>query len=270
MEDHKPACIRRLDCRLCNSRDLTLVLSLAHTPPANAFVRASQRTKRQQTFPLDVFLCEACGHLQLLDVLDPITLFQDYVYVSGTSSTFVSHFEGYAEHIIRGYQLAGRSLVVDIGSNDGTLLRFFKNAGMRVLGVDPALEIAHKATESGIHTLATFFTSDVARRLRCDYGPARVITANNVFAHIDDLADIVVGVKTLLDTDGVFAFEVSYLVDVYEKLLFDTIYHEHLAYHSVKPLVNFFRVNGMELIDIQRVETHGGSILGILQHSDGP
>jgi SAM-dependent methyltransferase len=263
------ACVRRRDCRLCSSTSLTLVLSLAPTPPANAFVRENELSDKQETFPLDVFFCEDCGHVQLLDVVDPKVLFEHYVYVSGTSPVFVKHFEDYAAHVLETYAPPPGGLVVDIGSNDGTLLKFFKDAGMRVLGIDPAQEIAAAATDAGIPTLADFFTPALAAEIKQEHGSASVITANNVFAHADDLHGITDGIKDLLADDGVFVFEVSYLVDVFEKTLFDTIYHEHLAYHTVKPLTRFFQSHGLEVIAAERVSSHGGSLRGTVQHAGG-
>ena len=247
---------------------LSQVLSLAATPPANAFV-ADDRVD-QDRFPLDVYFCEDCAHVQLLDVVDPSVLFSDYVYVSGTSPVFVKHFGDYAKAMIERYGLQEADLVVEIGSNDGTFLRFFQDAGLSVLGIDPARDIARQATESGIETRNAFFTPDLADEIRRDRGAAALVAANNVFAHIDDLASVVDGVRRLLRPDGVFAFEVSYLADVYTDTLFDTIYHEHLDYHSVKPLVRFFAANGMELIAAHRVATHGGSLRGIAQLAGGP
>lgn len=264
------ACQRRTTCRLCGGSRLSLVLELAPTPPANAFVPAAEKDGTQETFPLDVFFCEDCAHVQLLDVVDPRVLFENYVYVSGTSPVFVRHFAAYADDVIARFAPPAGGLILDIGSNDGTLLRQFKDRGFRVLGVDPAKDIARQATESGVETFAGFFTADLAGSIRADRGPAAVITANNVFAHADDLAGIVRGIRGLLAEDGVFVFEVSYLVDVYEKTLFDTIYHEHVAYHSVKPLVHFLAENGLELIQALRVDSHGGSLRGVAQLAGGP
>lgn len=263
-------CHRRDTCRLCGSRDLRLVLQLAPTPPANAFVPAGEVGKPQERFPLDVFFCQRCAHVQLLDVVDPRLLFENYVYVSGTSPVFVKHFEDYARDVRARFQPAAGSLVLDIGSNDGTLLRFFQQAGHRVLGIDPAKKIAAEATAAGIPTRADFFTPALADGLRAELGAASVITANNVFAHADDLRGIVAGIRSLLAPGGVYVFEVSYLVDVFQHTLFDTIYHEHVAYHSVKPLVRFFRENGMELVEALRVGSHGGSLRGIAQLAGGP
>lgn len=269
MNDAAGVCRRRATCRLCDSGDLSLVLSLTPTPPANAFVTVDALDTLQECFPLDLHLCGACGHLQLLHVLDPSLLFADYVYVSGTSPSFVAHFEEYAASIMETYQPPPGALVVDIGSNDGTLLRFFQQAGMAVQGVDPARDIARAASEAGIETLNAFFDAVLAAQIREEKGAAAVVTANNVFAHIDDLAGVVAGVRALLDEGGVFVFEVSYLADVLEKTLFDTIYHEHLSYHAVAPLVSFFSHHGMELIAAERVDTHGGSLRGVAQLASG-
>ncbi len=269
MNDVAGICRRRATCRLCDSGDLSLVLSLTPTPPANAFVTVDALDTLQECFPLDLHLCSACGHLQLLHVLAPSLLFADYVYVSGTSPSFVAHFEEYAASIMETYQPLPGALVVDIGSNDGTLLHFFQRAGMTIQGVDPARDIAKAACEAGIDTLNAFFNAALSAQIREDKGAAAVVTANNVFAHIDDLAGVVAGVRALLEEDGVFVFEVSYLADVLEKTLFDTIYHEHLSYHAVAPLVSFFSRNGMELIAAERVDTHGGSLRGAAQLASG-
>jgi len=261
---------RRSTCRLCGGTHLTLVLGLAPTPPANAFVPAADLDKPQERFPLDLFFCHDCAHVQLLDVVDPWVLFENYVYVSGTSPVFVRHFQAYADDVIARFRVPAGSLVVDVGSNDGTLLSCFAQAGMRVQGIDPARDIAAAATARGIPTIADFFTPALAADIRADKGAAKVVTANNVFAHVDDLTGVVDGIRAVLDDDGVFVFEVSYLVDVFEKTLFDTIYHEHLAYHSVQPLIRFLDANGMELIEALRVDSHGGSLRGVAQLQGGP
>ncbi len=259
----------RLDCRLCGSRELVQVMSLGATPLANEFVTAAERGKPQDRFPLDVYFCQECAHVQLRDVVDPDRLFRNYVYVSGTSPVFVDHFRRYAEATAAFAGLKAGEQVIEIGSNDGTLLRFYQQAGCQVLGIDPARAIAETATRAGIKTLPEFFTAALAKRLRADGVRARLIAANNVFAHADDLHDIADGVAQLLHPEGVFVFEVSYLLDVVEKTLFDTIYHEHLSYHTVKPLVGFLERHGLEMIDAQRVDSHGGSLRVIAKRRGG-
>jgi SAM-dependent methyltransferase len=263
-------CRRRQTCRLCGGRDLTLVLALTPTPPANAFVDEASKTTEQTCFPLDVFFCETCKHVQLLDVVDPAVLFENYVYVSGTSPSFVKHFDDYAAALITRFAPEQNSLIVDIGSNDGTLLAAFQKRGFRGLGIDPARDIARRATEAGVETIADFFSPALANTIVTDHGAAAIVTANNVFAHADDLNAIIEGVRTLLAPDGVFVFEVSYLADVVADTLFDTIYHEHLAYHSVRPLETFFAASGMRLFGVERVGSHGGSIRGMACLADAP
>lgn len=260
----------RSTCRLCGRSSLERVLSLAPTPLANAFVAKDALTQAQPVYPLDVYFCGHCAHVQLLDVVDPSVLYRHYVYVSGTSPVFVRHFRDYAADITSRFRTPAGAFVVEIGSNDGTLLRCFKDLGMRVLGIDPAEEITRTVVASGIDAMVGFFTPQLAREIAATRGRAAVIAANNVMAHIDDLSGVMEGVRELLADDGVFVFEVSYLVDVIEKNLFDTIYHEHLDYHSVKPLVGFFCSHGLELIEAIRVESHGGSLRGVVQRADGP
>jgi SAM-dependent methyltransferase len=246
------------------------VITLTPTPPANAFVPADRADEDQACFPLEVYFCESCAHVQLRDVVDPRILFEEYVYVSGTSPVFVRHLQGQAEDVVSRFGFGKRDLVVEIGSNDGTLLKAFRELGFDVLGIDPATDIAARATADGIETWPDFFSPDLAARIKMDRGSARVIAANNVFAHIDDLAAVADGISNLLADDGVFVFEVSYLLDVFEQTLFDTIYHEHLAYHSVAPLRMFFASHGLHLFDVERVSAHGGSLRGFVQKSGGP
>ena len=261
---------RRDTCRLCGGHDLELVLQLAPTPPGDVYVPAELLDEIQGTYPLALFLCHSCGHTQLLDMVDPEILYGDYIYVTTISLGLAEHFRRYADDVLRRVNPAEGTLVVDIGSNDGTLLKFFQGRGMRVLGVDPARDIARKATESGIETLPSFFTSELAHQIKNERGPAAIITANNVFANVDDLTDMTEGIRHLLAPDGVFVFETGYLVDLIQNTLVDNIYHEHLSYYSVKPLKTFFPHHGMELIDIEHVSTKGGSLRGTVQLAGGP
>lgn len=257
---------RRTRCRLCESADLRLALPLTPTPIGDHYVAQAERDVPQPVFPLDLHLCGDCGHMQLLEVVDPTALFASYTFVTASSLGLVEHFRRHAEDVCRRYPPARGSLVVEIGSNDGSLLKFYQGRGCRVLGIDPAREVAAQATAAGVPTLPRFFTSDLAKQLLEEHGPAAVIEANNVIAHVDDLRGIVRGVRALLADDGVFVFEVSYLLDILEKRLFDTIYHEHLSYHSVAPLVRLFRSEGLELCDVERIGSKGGSLRGYVRH----
>jgi hypothetical protein len=261
---------RRKTCRLCNGHNLEIVLSLVPSPLADAYVPASQLNEVQEKFPLDLFLCKDCGHAQLLDIINPEVLYRNYNYETTSSLGLVEHFKRYADEAVNLLDSPEGSLAVDIGSNTGTLLRFFKDKGMRILGVDPAREIAQKATEEGLPTIPDFFGTSISEKIRSEHGPANIITANNVFAHADNMSEIVKGVNGLLASDGVFMFEASYLVDKIHKKLFDLLYHEHLCYHSIKPLVSFFRQHGLELFDVKRNSSKGGSIRGFVQKIGGP
>ena len=256
-------------CRLCEGNNLDSVLDLTPTPLANEFVTSDLIKIDQPTFPLGLSLCEDCSHVQLKHVVNRNAMFTDYVYVSGTSKVFVEHFKNYAKQVLDTFKPEKHSLVIDIGSNDGTLLKFFRDAEYKVLGVDPAENIAKLANDSGIETLIDFFDSKLAEEIMIDRGRAEVILANNVFAHIDNLSDVTVGIRDLLTEDGIFIFVVSYLKDVVEKNLFDTIYHEHLSYHSLKPLTKFFHRHGMKIIDAREVASHGGSLRVTVQKASG-
>ena len=255
-----PTCRIRRDCRLCGGTSLRPALSLAPTPPANDFQTHEALDQPQEEFPLEILLCDNCGHTQLAHIVDPESLFSEYVYVSGTSPSFVAHFESYAATTWAISGAGSGDLVVDIGSNDGTLLKAYQALGAKVRGIDPARKIAQVASEAGIPTQCAFFSMDVARSIREEVGHARIITANNVCAHIDDLEGVIAAISELIDTNGIFAFEVSYLLDVINKTLFDTIYHEHLDYHAITPLIPFLKRHGLTLFHAEKVASHGGSI----------
>lgn len=255
----------RKNCRLCSSADLELVLPLAPTPVADAYVKEENLHQKQSYFPLDIFLCNNCKHTQLLDVVNPEILFRNYTYVTTVSLGLVEHFKKLAHHLVTQLKIASPSLVVEMGSNDGTLLKAFKEEGYHVIGIDPATEIAHQATQDGIETLPDFFSLEIAHQLQKKYGSASLFIANNVFAHADNLGEIADGIRYLLTPDGIFVFEVSYMVDIVNKMLWDTVYHEHLSYHAVRPLIHFFELHGLELFHVERLPTKGGSLRGYVQ-----
>ena len=257
-------------CRLCEAKNLELVVPLAPTPVAEKYLTKNQLDQKEIICPLDLYMCKSCGHVQLLDIVDPKFLYSDYTYSSGNSSGLVQHFKEYADKIIDKYKPNENSLVIDVGSNDGTLLGFFKKYGLKVLGVDPAKEIAEKATSKGIKTLPEFMNIELSQRIKNEYGLAKIITANNAFAHMDDLIGMLKSIRALMRTDGIFVFEVSYLLDVIQKVLLGTIFHEHHSYHSLKPLMKFMKRYDMEIIDVERVTIQGGSLIGTVQLVGGP
>ena len=256
---------KRKICRLCEQKDLEMVVPLAPTPVAEKYLTKEQLNQKEIICPLDLYMCKACGHVQLLDIIDPKFLYSNYTYSSGNSVGLVKHFNEYAENIVKKYKPTKSSLVVDVGSNDGTLLSFFKKHGLKVLGVDPAREIAEKATSEGIKTLPKFMNTKLSQEIKNEYGLATIVTANNAFAHGDDLIEMLKSIKSIMRPDGIFVFEVSYLLDVIEKVLLGTIFHEHHSYHSLKPLVKFMNSFDMEIIDVERVTIQGGSLIGIAQ-----
>jgi SAM-dependent methyltransferase len=261
----RPAVVHRKTCRMCDSAELHVILRLEPTPPGDHYVTAAALDVPQPAYPMTLVMCERCGLAQLPDVVDPEILYRDYIYNTSISLGLVRHFDEYAAAVIERAAVPAESLVIDIGSNDGTLLRAFKNRGMRVLGVDPARDVARKATEAGLETRTDFFDSRVAVEIRRERGPAAIVTANNVFANVDDLQEFVEGVRLVLAPDGVFVFETGYFPDLVNQSIIDNIYQEHLSYYSVKPLLQFFRRHGMQLVAVDHEPTKGGSIRGFVQ-----
>ena len=239
------------------------------SPIADAYSADRAAAQAQPRYSLDVYSCRTCGHAQLLEVVPPELLFGDYTFRTKHSLGLVEHFRKYSQNMLARLG-SGAHRIYEIGSNDGTLLQFFQQEGCQVLGIDPAPAIAAEANEQGVETVCAFFTPELAAQLTSTHGRAECVAANNVFAHADDMLSMLRGIRELLSDTGFFVFEVSYLVDIVEKMLFDTIYHEHLGYHSVKPLVRFFQENGMELFEVERIATKGGSIRGFAQRAGGP
>ncbi len=258
----------RKDCRLCGG-DLKLRIDLGCSPLANELLDDPTKSLNQERFPLYLSSCTRCGHVQMPVVVNPERLFRQYPYVSGTSPVFVEHLRRQASQLAHTHNLRPNDLVVEIGSNDGTLLKHFNWMGISTVGVDPAQNITLKANDAGIHTIPEFFTPRIAKQITDRFGCARVVVANNVFAHADDLHSIVDGVYELIGERGSFVFEVAYLVDMVTAGIWDTVYHEHLAFHHIRPLMGFFQRHGMEVVNAEKVPTQGGSIRVTVQRS-GP
>lgn len=265
-----PIHYRRDSCRLCNSTAVECVFEFEPSALAESYLPRERAHEAAELFPLDLFLCHNCGHVQLLDVIDPVHLFANYVYTSDSSPGLANHFRAYATHVVRKLGLAPGAHVVDVGSNDGTLLRQLADCGLNVLGIDPARGIAHEATAAGVPTINSFLNEAAVDEVRRRIGHAQLVTANNVFAHNDDLSSMADAVCAMLADDGVFVFEVSNLLDTVQGLVFDFVYHEHLCYHSVKPIRAFLRRHGLELFDVERVASKGGSLRGYAQKLNGP
>jgi hypothetical protein len=257
---------KKKECRVCESIELIKAVELTPTPPGNNFLSIDELTKEEAVFPLELDFCSSCHHIQLGHVVEPSFLFQnDYSYVSATSSVFVEHLSLYSDHITELLGLNKNSLVIDIGSNDGTCLGFFKQKGMPVLGVDPATKIANDATERGIPTLPNFFGREISLEINKNHGKASLITSHNACAHIDDLGSVIEGVEILLEPEGVFVMEVGYFLDVFQNKWFDTIYHEHVDFHTVAPLKKLFSRFNLQIFRVERISPQGGSIRVMVQ-----
>ena len=247
-------------CRVCGGTRLEKMLDLGTMPLANSFLGTEDLQKPEPSFPLEVYACADCGLLQLIHIVSPEVLFRDYIYVSTTSDTLQAHFAGLARSITGRYQLDGSSLVVEIASNDGLLLKKFRDLGVRGLGVEPAVNIAAMARRDGIETVNEFFTEALAGQISESHGLADAILGNNVLAHVNDLTGFVRGIERLLKPEGGVSIEVPYVRDLIEHKEYDTIYHEHLSYFSVAVLARLFARHGLHLYDVERVAIHGGSI----------
>ena len=259
----------RQTCRLCDSKNVERVVSLQPIPLSENYSTDRNLAANAPRYPVDVYMCADCGHVQHLDVIDPKDLWDSYTYYSGDAKGMPEHFQQVSEKIIRKCNPPAGSLVIDIGSNDGSLLKPFKTAGLRVLGIDPATEVAQRANDSGIPTIPSLMSLDLARRIREEHGPAQVICAFNVFAHADDLGEMVESVRVMLAPDGLFFFEAQYLLDIIDGVLIATIFHEHMSHHSVKPLVKFLDRHGLELIAVERARIQHGSLIGAVQLKGG-
>lgn len=207
--------------------------------------------------------------MQLVEIVDPEILFRDYIYVSGTSETMRAHFAAFATSVAARFGFGENDLVVEVASNDGTFLGNFEGRGLRLLGVEPATNIAKAARERGIDTINEFFGERLGDRVRSEHGPAVCVLANNVFAHVDDMHDFVRGVLRILGPDGIFIFENSYVRDMLDHLEFDSVYHEHLSYFSVTALSALFARHGMEIFDVEHQAVHGGSLRVFVQRVSG-
>lgn len=256
-----------MDCRFCGKKDVFKFLELGTMALANSFLTAGElKSVQEPKFPLDVFFCEQCGLVQIGHVVAPDALFKDYIYFSSTSDLVHKHAAYLAESFQRRFGLTGSSRVVEIASNDGTVLKYFQKSGVKTLGVEPAVNIAKVAVASGIDTVNDFFNLPTAEGIKKRYGAADVILGRHVFAHVPEIHDFVRGLKHLLAGKGAIAIEAPYLIDFVEKNEFDTVYHEHYSYLSVRAMAYLFGLFDMEVFDAERVPIHGGSIIYFIGH----
>lgn len=247
-------------CQSCGHAPLQTVLSLGYMPPVNRMLPVGDVPPQQPWFPTTLLYCSRCELVQLGLVVDPAIIFPpEYPYTSGTTRILRENFADLYAEVMRTLSLGRQALVVDIGSNDGTLISNFQKGGHRVLGIEPT-DVAKIANARGIPTLQRYFSADVARQVKSEHGPAAVVTAANCFAHIEDVHAIVDGILELLAPDGVFVSESHYLVGLLDRLQYDTIYHEHLRYYSIASLAHLLAMHGLEVFHVRPIPTHGGSI----------
>jgi 2-polyprenyl-3-methyl-5-hydroxy-6-metoxy-1,4-benzoquinol methylase len=247
-------------CQVCGSSDLESVLFLGYLPPVNQMRLIGQRPAEQPAYPAEFLHCPKCQLIQLGLVVDPCILFPpEYPYTSGTTKLLRDNFAEMYREAVPLLGLKAEDLVVDIGSNDGTLLSNYKEGGHRVRGIEPS-QVGNLANQRGIPTHISFFGKNIANKVRNEEGPAKVITATNVFAHIENVHEIVESILLLLDPNGVFISESHYLIALIETLQYDTIYHEHLRYYSLHSIAYLLGMHGLEVIHAKRIPTHGGSI----------
>jgi SAM-dependent methyltransferase len=248
-------------CRSCAAGGLIPVLDLGRTPLANSLLTSEQLDAPEDHYPLEVVLCPACTLVQITETVPAEVLFRDYLYFSSFSDTMVRHAEQLVNRVLTEHPLAAESLAVEIASNDGYLLQFYKRAGVSVLGIEPARNVARVAVEErGIPTVTEFFGEKLARELKARGERADIVHANNVLAHVSNLNDFVIGLRDLLKDAGTAIIEVPYVKDLVDRCEFDTIYHEHLCYFSLTALDVLFRRHELQINAVERIPIHGGSL----------
>jgi len=249
----------RNTCRICGSKDIIKFLSLGNMPLAGGFLK-KEDIPNEKKYPLDIYFCKNCSLVQVLDVIPPDILFKDYRYLSSSTKTLSEHFKKAATYYKERFLRNKTSFVVEIGSNDGVLLKPLTDLGINAIGIDPSENVSKIAKSKGLKVIVDYFTKKVAKEIVNKYGKADLIIANNVFAHIDNLDEVMDGIKILLKEDGVYIFEVQYIIDLLENTKYDTMYHEHLCYYSLHALSYLMDRFGIEIFDVERIPIHSGSI----------
>src|SRR3989344_71727 len=250
-----------MNCYACKSKKLYKFLSLGHQAPSDAFLTREELEKEEITYPLDVFLCEECFLVQLGYAVPPEILFNEtYAYNTGTNNSLRANFKLLVDSLVERFKLSSKDLAIDIGSNDGALLKNYTSHGVKILGIDPS-GATKLAIQDGVPTMETFFDEKSAKAAKKKYGQASIITSTNTFAHIHNLDSTMQGIKLLLSPKGVFVSDSHYLLDMIEKMQYDWVYHEHLRHYALKPLQTLFARFDMEIFDVEHIQAgHGGSI----------
>lgn len=252
-------------CVVCGSSHVQQFLDLGSMELANNFLAPEELDQEEPSYPLRVGFCHNCTHVQLMEHVPPSALFDNYLYISSASDTLKNHLYELADIVTERHRLGPDDLVLDIGSNDGTLLSRFKHHGVKVLGVEPARNLVHRAATVGVETYTAFFGSQTSQDIVRRCGRASVITATNTFPHIPDLTDFLAGIKTVLAPGGTFVIEAHYLADFLDQGAFDTIYHEHVSFWALAPMVYLFKQHGMQVVDVERLPIHHGQLRAFVQ-----
>lgn len=254
------------ECRNCGEELKTTFADLGMSPLANNYLTAEDLSAAERFFPLHAFVCDNCLLVQLEEFESPDVIFSDYAYFSSWSTSWLKHCEEFATAIADDLRLDRKNKVVEIASNDGYLLRFFAAREIPVLGIEPAENVAASAIAAGVPTVVEFFGTELATRLAPEHR-ADLIVANNVLAHVPDIHDFVEGVRFLLKEDGLVTMEFPHLLRLIEDVQFDTIYHEHFSYLSLRVVQEIFRAHGLDVIDVRELNTHGGSLRVYARHA---
>ena len=252
--------MRELACRFCGTPLRHVFVDLGMSPLSNAYLSKERLLDRESFYPLKVFVCEACFLVQLPEFEKPENIFSDYAYFSSVSDSWLRHCQAYAEAMTARWRPGAGSLVMEVASNDGYLLRFFRDRGVPVLGIEPAANVAKAAEAAGIPTVVRFFGTATADALAAEGRRADLLIGNNVLAHVPDLNDFVEGLRRVLKPGGVLTMEFPHLARLVEQRQFDTIYHEHFSYLSFTTVTRIFAAHGLTMFDVEELPTHGGSL----------
>lgn len=258
----------RPGCRFCGAALRRVILDLGMSPLCESFLQADELDAMEPFYPLRVQLCETCWLVQLAEYVAPEQIFTEYAYFSSFSDSWVAHAGRFAQSMIGGLGLDERSLVVELGSNDGYLLRHFVSAGVPVLGIEPAANVAAAARRDGIDTMVRFFGAEVAKELAAGGRQADLLVGNNVLAQVPALNDFVAGAKLLLKPEGLFTIEFPHLLRLLDENQFDTIYHEHFSYFSLRSARRILAAHGLAVVDVEEIPTHGGSLRVHVRHAE--
>ena len=250
---------KKIICKVCENTKVKKILDLGAQPPSNSYVGDEKFYQPENIYPLNLFLCKKCLHLFSPSILNSQDIFSDYKYFSSFSKSWLAHAKSYVNHIIKFLNLNKQSLVYEIASNDGYLLKNFKNTGIDPIGIEPATNVAKESIIKGINTINDFFTLENSKKIKKKYGPADLIIANNVIAHVPNINDFVEGMNYLLKDKGTITIEFPSVYNLIKSLQFDTIYHEHFSYYSLLGIEKLLKIHGLKIYHVEKIKTHGGS-----------